>query len=84
MSVCSASVFSTTVYLTYYVLGMIEQIILADNDKMSTTVAVDDVMKSWRVVGNGGHQVDPRLHLCIYYGSPLAKAAANLPGVQLN
>ena len=28
---------------------------------MTTTVAVDDVMKSWRMVGNGGHQVDPRL-----------------------
>ena len=28
---------------------------------MTTTVAVDDVMKSWRVIGNGGHQVDPRL-----------------------
>jgi hypothetical protein len=33
---------------------------LADNDNM-TTVAVDDVMKSCRVVGNGEHQVDPRL-----------------------
>ena len=28
---------------------------------MTVTVAVEDVMKSWRVVGNGGHQVDPRL-----------------------
>jgi hypothetical protein len=28
---------------------------------MTTTVAVDDVMKSWRMVGNGGHQVDPHL-----------------------
>ena len=27
---------------------------------MTITVAVDDVMKSWSV-GNGGHQVDPRL-----------------------
>ena len=28
---------------------------------MTITVAVDDVMKRWRVVGNGGHQVDQRL-----------------------
>jgi hypothetical protein len=32
---------------------MIEQEhFLADNDNMTITVAVDDVMKSWRVVGN--------------------------------
>ena len=34
---------------------------LADNDNMTITVAVDDVMRSWRVVGNVEHQVDPRL-----------------------
>jgi hypothetical protein len=26
-----------------------------------TSCVVDDAMKSWRVVGNGGHPVDPRL-----------------------
>lgn len=34
---------------------------LADDNNKTITVAVDDVMKSWRVVGNEGHQVDPRL-----------------------
>ena len=34
---------------------------LADNDNMTVTVAMDDVMKIWNVVGNGGHQVDPHL-----------------------